>query len=651
MDALQRAKLAEVVFNSNVSGLVILDRDYNFIRVNQAYAGACRKQVADFVGRNHFEMYPSNTKLIFDEVVRTKRPFQTFSRAFVFPDQPERGVTYWDWTLAPVFDSAGEIEFLVFSLNEVTDRKRAEEALWRNEERYRTLVMSTADIVWTTDQDGKVIENQPSWGAFTGQTAEQMSGFGWAGALHPEDRERVVATWSRAVTARIRYEIDYRLRRSDGEYRYFSTRGVPVIEDDGSVREWIGTCSDITERVAAERAAAESQRQLEFEMAERRRAEAALFQAQKLEAVGRLTGGIAHDFNNVLQGLASCMIVLDRHVPAGKDRRLLEAAQRCIERGARLTQSLLAFARCQALQPAPTDIRRLVERILPLLERTMGGLVSCRSEIAASTRPAFVDAAQLETAIVNLAINARDAMPEGGTFTLRAFNTTIKSANRLDLPSDLKDGPYVVIQVEDTGAGMDQETADRVFEPFFTTKEVGKGSGLGLSMVHGMAAQMGGAVHISSRVGVGTTVTLYLPCAEAAPEAILPHASACSGGGQTILVVDDDDLVRQGIALMLEECGYRIIDAPSGAVALDYLRAPHTVDALITDFAMKGMTGAELAREARRYAPDLPVLMLTGYSTEAAEGISVLSKPVQAHELCAQLAKLLLAANERCKGS
>lgn len=164
MDALQRAKLAEVAFNSNVSGLVVLDRDYNFIRVNEAYATACRKQAADFIGRNHFELYPSDTKLIFDEVVRTKRPCKTFNRAFVFPDQPERGVTYWDWTLAPVFDPAGEIEFLVFSLNEVTDRKRAEEALQRNEERYRTLVVATADIVWTTDRDGKVIEDQPSWG-------------------------------------------------------------------------------------------------------------------------------------------------------------------------------------------------------------------------------------------------------------------------------------------------------------------------------------------------------------------------------------------------------------------------------------------------------------------------------------------------------
>lgn len=645
MDQFQRSQIAEVVFNSNVSGLVILDRDYNFVRVNETYARACRKEVADFVGRNHFEMYPSDTKLIFDEVVRTKHPFRTFCRAFVFPDQPERGVTYWDWTLVPVFDPAGEIEFLVFSLNEVTDRKRAEEALRRNEERYRTLVTSTADIVWTTDKDGSVIEDQPSWGAFTGQTASEMSGSGWVKALHPDDRERVAAIWSRAVRARTRYEVDYRLRRSDGEYRFVSTRGVPVTEDDGSVREWIGTCSDITERVAAELAAAESRRRLESEMVERQRAEAALFQAQKVEAVGRLTGGIAHDFNNVLQGVASCLTVLDRHVPEGRERRLLDAGNRCIERGARLTQSLLAFARRQALEPVSTDIQALFEQIVPLLERTMGGLISCRTEIAASTRPTFVDAAQLETAIINLAVNARDAMPEGGTLTLRAFNITITAASRQDQPSDLKDGQYVAVQVEDTGAGMDQETLDRVFEPFFTTKDVGKGSGLGLSMVHGMVAQSGGAVHVASRIGEGTIVTLYLPCADVEPEVVLPHAPTAFGEGKVVLVVDDDDLVRHGVALTLEERGYLVAEAASGAAALDWLEKPHAIDALITDFAMKGMTGAELAREARRRVPHLPVLMLTGYAAEAleaAEGIAVLHKPVQTDVLCARLASLLL---------
>lgn len=642
MDGIQRNQLAEVVFNSNVSSLVILDRDYNFIRVNEAYARACRKEVTDFVGRNHFEMYPSDAKLIFDEVVRTKRPFQTFCRAFVFPDQPERGVTYWDWTLVPVFDAAGDIEFLVFSLNEVTDRKRAEEALRRNEERYRTLVMATADIVWTTNRDGEVIEEQPSWAAFTGQTARQMSGFGWADALHPEDRDQVVAIWSRAVTARTRYEIDYRLRRSDGEFRYVCTRGVPVIDDHGGVREWIGTCSDITERVAAEQAVIESHRRLESEVADRQRAEAALFQAQKLEAVGRLTGGIAHDFNNVLQGVASCLTILDRHVPEGRERRLLEAAQRCVERGARLTQSLLTFARRQVLQPEPTDIQALFEQILPLLERTIGVLISCRAEIAAPLRLAFVDAAQLETAIVNLAINARDAMPEGGTLTLRAFNASVTSASGQGGPSDLKDGEYVAVQVEDTGTGMDENTLDRVFEPFFTTKDVGKGSGLGLSMVHGMAAQSGGAVHIASLVGKGTTITLYLPCADVGPMTVFPREPIASGEGKTVLVVDDDDLVRQGIALILEERGYQVDQADCGVAALDYLDTPHAVDALITDFAMKGMTGAELARETRRRAPGLPVLMLTGYSTEATEGVSVMRKPIKADELSARLAKLLM---------
>ena len=374
---------------------------------------------------------------------------------------------------------------------------------------------------------------------------------------------------------------------------------------------------------------------------------AKLVQLQKMESLGRLTGGIAHDFNNLLQGVGSCLFVLDRHVPEGTPRALFDAARQSIERGAGLTQSLLAFARRQRLVLRSTDLETLLQGMRPLLERTLGGMMQVAIDVPAGTAPALADPHQLESALVNLAINARDAMPLGGRLMLRAAETTVAHQGAPGAPPDLSPGGYVTISVEDTGTGMDAATLARVFEPFFTTKEVGKGSGLGLSMVHGMAAQSGGGVSIASTPGQGTAVAIHLRRAPSTPlQETRAPTTAARGAGRRVLLVDDDDLVRAGTQAILEGLDYHVLPVGGGEAALDLLRGGAGIDALVTDYAMPGMNGAVLVREARRIRPALPAIMITGYASrpEGVQEVVVLLKPFRSDDLAARLSDALRPA-------
>ena len=383
------------------------------------------------------------------------------------------------------------------------------------------------------------------------------------------------------------------------------------------------------------------------EMLRREETEKALLQAQKMEAIGRITSGVAHDFNNVLQGVGGCLGALHARNTDPSAERLFLAAQQGIDRGARLTQHLLAFARRQTLAPKPTDIGTMFDGMRPLLERSMGGLIAIRIEPAAGVWPALVDPTQLEVALLNLAINARDAMPEGGTLTLGAANTTVPVSGEAGHPPELAPGAYVTISVQDTGTGMDAATLARAVEPFFTTKETGKGSGLGLSMVYGMTAQSGGGARIDSQPGRGTTVWLYLPRAEQPAEPPSPTVLySVPGNGSTVLLVDDDALVRDATTALLEAQGYRVLATDSGAAALAVLQGGTRIDVLVSDYAMPGMTGAVLVREARRIVPGLKALLVTGYAElpDGVEPVPLLKKPFRPGELTEQLALLTGAA-------
>ncbi|SEP66933.1 PAS domain S-box-containing protein [Devosia sp. YR412] len=376
------------------------------------------------------------------------------------------------------------------------------------------------------------------------------------------------------------------------------------------------------------------------EMTERRRAEEQLRQAQKMETIGQLTGGVAHDFNNLLAAIQGNLELLRKRLPDDPQiQRFIDGALKGAHRGASLTARLLAFARKQDLKPEPTDLNDLLDGMRGLLERSIGPLITVDFAVTAGLPPAKVDANQLELAILNLAVNARDAMPDGGRLTI--------ALDQRDDDSELE-GQYLCLSVTDSGTGMDAKTLASAIEPFFSTKELGKGTGLGLSMVHGLAVQLGGALRLRSALGTGTTAELWLPVSSAPVKEVIEMAveEIAAPMASTILVVDDDALINMNTVDMIEDLGHTAIEAYSGKQALEILATNKQIDALITDYAMPGMTGVELADQARSLRPGLPILLATGYAdlpSGTTTDLPRLAKPYQQSELATQVSRLLVA--------
>ena len=534
------------------------------------------------------------------------------------------------------------------------------EALTVSERRYRTLAEALPQLVWTSRPDGQRDYFSRQWVEYTGIPEEQQLGLAWLDkVVHPDNRERVLERWIAAVGGLEQYDLELRIRRADGQHRWFKARATPV-RDGGRTVRWFGTCTDITDIVEAretltrrreqlERRVAERTRslaavneRLAAEIAERQRTEEALRQSQKLEAVGQLTSGVAQDFNNLLTGILGNLELLERRLKSADSLRRLRSARSAAERGARLTHQLLAFSRKQHLAPTALDLNRLISEASDMLFRTIGATVRIETVLTEGLWPALVDRTQIELVLLNLAINARDAMAEGGRLTIRTANVS-----RNDAPHDLPPGDYVLISVADSGEGMTEDVLSRAVEPFFTTKEIGKGSGLGLSMVHGVATQSGGGLRIDSRVGRGTTVSVFLPRARRL-SAIARGREAPSAPvheGATILVVDDDPDVRELAVSSLESLGYRLLAAESGPAALNVLTNADRVDLLLVDMAMPGMNGVEMIRRARERRPALRALLVTGYADVAAfapaDGDLVLQKPYRLDRLADSVAEAL----------
>ncbi|KAA0577800.1 response regulator [Azospirillum sp. B21] len=423
---------------------------------------------------------------------------------------------------------------------------------------------------------------------------------------------------------------------------------------------------------AANRALGERRQAVEA----RDEAEEHVRQLQKMEALGQLTGGVAHDFNNLLQAVRSGLHLLEvgGEIRGTETRRALQVATQAVDRGATLTQHLLAFARRQRLAPAPVDLGAQVAGMAALLERTLGGAIRIRIDrddaMPPAVPPALVDPHQFDIALLNLAINARDAMPEGGTLTIAVTSLSVERRVADDMADDkaadlgispaLAPGGYVAVTVRDSGAGMPADVLARACEPFFTTKPVGQGSGLGLSMVHGLTAQSGGGMRLESHLGLGTAVTLYLPHAPVHSPAHPPAGTPADGastaaeppplpaGPARVLLVEDDALVRMANAAVLTEAGMTVTEAATGEEALALLEADDGIGILVTDFAMPGMTGADLTRLARHHRPDLPVLIVTGYAEKAVlqdlgaePGIRILSKPIPPSALIGHITAVL----------
>jgi signal transduction histidine kinase len=438
------------------------------------------------------------------------------------------------------------------------------------------------------------------------------------------------------------------------------TRAVPIRGADGAITSWIGTSADIEDLKSTQKALADLNATLEQQVQERTAellaAEATLRQSQKMEAVGQLTGGLAHDFNNLLTGITGSLEFLAKRLEQGKVselHRYLDVAQGAARRAASLTHRLLAFSRRQTLDPRPTDINQLVHGMNELIRRTVGPAVTVGVTAADGLWAVLVDPNQLENALLNLCINARDAMPGGGTLTIETCNKALEDSEAQEL--ELQAASYVLLCVCDTGIGMTEDIIARAFDPFFTTKPLGEGTGLGLSMVYGFVRQSGGQARIFSQPGAGTKICLYLPRYVGDDRIFEPLAAAhkvSPGGGETVLVVDDEPSVRMLVNEVLEELGYNVLEAENGPAGQQILESGRRVDLLITDVGLPGgMNGRQLADAALVTRPDLQILFITGYAESAAlgeghmkPGMHILTKPFSLETLGARI-KEIIAAN------
>jgi PAS domain S-box-containing protein len=540
---------------------------------------------------------------------------------------------YYDRPCAPTSDDIALVRRFCRLVGMAVERITQDEALRESEERFRIVAKVTADVVW----DWNLVTDTRWWGEglmtlFGYDPARIEAGpESWFNRLFPDDAERVMSEVRSAIAGGgSGWSSEYRFVREDGTVAQVRDRGYVIRDGRGKAIRMVGSMVDIT----GERAMQD-----------------ALMRSQRMEAVGQLTGGIAHDFNNLLTViLGNSEMLADALADDSTLAALATITRTAAERGAELTNRLLAFARRQALDPRPTDVSRLIAGLDGLLRRSIGEHVEIEIVRAGGLWPALVDASQLENAVLNLCINARDAMPAGGRLTIELANASLDDAYA-QMHDEVVPGQYVLVAVSDTGAGMDAETVERAFDPFFTTKEVGRGSGLGLSMVHGFVKQSRGHVKIYSELGEGTAVKLYLPRAQRGSLPLDARAAPVRtlSGIERILVVEDDDLVREHVTEQLKGLGYEVVSVANGQQALECLEQSGRFDLLFTDVVMPGgMSGRQLADAAQKLAPELPVLFTSGYTENAIvhhgrldPGVHLLQKPYRRTDLATKIRQVL----------
>lgn len=514
--------------------------------------------------------------------------------------------------IVPFADDTGYFTHWVSVQRDITDRIHAEEVERLSNERFATVAKAVEDVVWEWD-----LVTNAVWWSDVMQTrfghpriaVEETVDFLRDG-IHPEDRQRVISKFESLMARNeSKWEDEYRTSRADGSYAVVINRAFVVRDDSGTPVRMIGTMVDITEK---------------------RELDARLVQAQKLEALGQLTGGIAHDFNNLLTVIVGNSEILTQQLPAKTDAHTLaELTLAAGQRGAELTNRLLAFGKRQPLEARLVDVGQLVQSLAPLLRRTLPENIQLEVMSLCDPCLARVDPGQLESALLNLVINARDAMPEGGSLAVR---TDIEGMDSEFGGEDPATGRYLKLSVEDTGSGMSDDTVSHAFEPFFTTKDVGEGSGLGLSMVYGFVKQSSGRVTISTTLGTGTEVAMYFPVADSPTDCEIrePQQETWVGGDEKILVVEDDDMVRTHVTSQLTSLGYTIVSANDGKVALEMLKQHIDTKLIFTDIVMPGgIDGVQLASKARNMRPRLKVLFTSGYTGDGAISKAIVGQQSQ----------------------
>ncbi len=619
--------------------------DFRFLECNPAFGRQTGLDPATTIGRTAREAIPGLQQSLIDtygQVLETGEPndFEV--------DIPALGRCYE----ARARRQSPQLFSVLFL--EITARVAADKALRASEQRFRTLAQAMPDQMWTASADGKLTWFNDRVFDYSGLTFSQLAGDRWGSILHPDDLPAALRDWTAALQSGAPYRSNFRLRRADGAYRWFHARGLPVPDDSGSDSGnlWVGINTDIQDQYDANEALQRMNDTLELRVAERgaelEAAHSALRQSQKLEAVGKLTGGVAHDFNNVLQVIGGNLQLLRPFVAGAGGHARLDGAIAGVERGAKLSSQLLAFARKQPLEPLVIHPGQLIDELGDMLLRSAGEQVELETIIAADLWHTLIDPHQLENSLLNLVINARDAMDGAGKLTIEAANAELAEHDTRLQPAAVA-GQYVMLTVTDRGSGMSEEVLQNAVEPFFTTKPEGHGTGLGLSMVYGFVTQSGGHLQIDSEVGVGTSVRIYLPRSLAAPyvEAV-PAPRDAVGGSETILVVEDDAQVRTIVVALLTNLGYRVLEAADAERALAIIEAGLPIDLLFTDVVMPGaLRSPELARRAKLAQPALEVLFTSGYTENGIvhggrleSGVALLSKPYSREDLARKIRHL-----------
>lgn len=630
-------------------------------RVNQTLAAWTGYTAEQLVGRRFLDLLNIAGKIYYET------HFAPLLRMQGFFNEVALDIVRADGAALPVLvnavarrDEVGELRFIRITVFNASDRRRYEHDLL---EARRTADQASAavrdlnlsleaqvaertaqrDRAWRLSKellvvalpDGTFESVNPTWTELLGWRDDELIGASFVERTHPDDLEAAQAALTAILTVPLTVPHEARFRRADGSYRWFAWTAA---FEDGRI---YASGRDIT---------------LEREQAD------ALRQSQKMEAVGQLTGGLAHDFNNLLAGISGSLEMMQNRMQQGRFNdveRYMAVAQGASKRAAALTHRLLAFSRRQTLDPKPTNVNRLVAGMQEMIQRTVGPGIAVEVVGASGLWPALVDPPQLENALLNLCINARDAMPDGGRITVETANKWLdeRASRKLDMP----EGQYLSLCVTDTGVGMTKDLIARVFEPFFTTKPIGEGTGLGLSMIYGFAQQSGGQVRIYSEVGQGSTVCIYLPrhYGEVAVDdptaklAVLPRSKQ----GERVLVVDDEPSVRMLVTDILGDLGYTAIEAGDSAAGLKVLQSDVRIDLLVTDVGLPGgMNGRQMADAARVSRPDLKVLFVTGYAENAflgnghlAPGMAVLTKPFSIETMATRIRSMIEAGKEQAR--
>src|SRR4051812_18587718 len=657
----REAELARVQQLGRIGGLEVdlttgfqNRRSPEYLLIHGLPPDAANETHEEWVRRIHPEDRAATERKFRDAVASNVRDYSVQYRII----RPNDGQTRWISVKSTIErDQTGAPIRLIGAHTDITEQVMVEQALRQSEELYRKLADQLAELnstlaqrveektrerdrIWNVSQDLLLVASRngiwqtvnPAWTRTLGWSEDELLNRTSEWLEHPDDHGITSAQVKKLAASETTVKFESRLRHKDGSYRWLSWTGVSDRDRNYAVAR------DVT----AEKAAAERLRATEE----------ALQQSQKMEAVGQLTGGIAHDFNNLLTGIVGSLDLLQTRLNQGRldnVTRYIQSAMTSANRAAALTHRLLAFARRQPLIPKSVDVNQLVASLEDLLRRTIGETIDLEIAASADLWPTLCDPNQLESALLNLAINARDAMPDGGRLCIATSNAQIDGVDA-DAPA-LAPGDYISIEVTDTGTGMSPEVAARAFDPFFTTKPIGQGTGLGLSMIYGFARQSNGHVRIDSKPGGGTRVELYLPRhhGDAAVErATSPETSEVAPTGETVLVVEDEAIVRGVIVETLQDQGYRVLEAVDGPSGLKILRLNKRIDLLITDVGLPGMNGRQLADQARETRPELKILFITGYAKNVAiaqgflqPGMEMMTKPFDVDNLSQRVRKMV----------